>query len=74
LQRHPADAFALRCRARALRQAGRLEEALADLSHAIELAPRFARTYADRAKLYTRLGRHREAHEDRQMFDQLSKA
>ena len=58
----------------ALRQAGHLEEALADLSHAIKLDPRFARTYADRAQLYMRLGRGREAHEDRQMFAQLSKA
>jgi tetratricopeptide (TPR) repeat protein len=36
----------------ALRKAGQLEEALADLNQAIGLEPRFARTYADRAKLY----------------------
>jgi Flp pilus assembly protein TadD len=51
-----------------------LEEALADLSHAIGLAPCFARTYADRAQLYRRLGRSREAQEDMQMFAQLSEA
>ena len=74
LQRQPADAFCLRCRAFALRKSGQLEEAIADLSQAIGLEPRFARTYADRAQLYRRLGRSREAHEDMQMFGQLSEA
>ncbi len=56
-----ARAEALRCRARAHRNLGRYDEALADFNRAIELNPDRARVIADRGETYQALRRFDEA-------------
>jgi tetratricopeptide (TPR) repeat protein len=56
-----ARAEALRCRARAHRNLGRYDEALADFNRAIELNPDRARVIADRGETYRLAGRFDEA-------------
>lgn len=61
LEQAPEHIHALRGQARTLMQLGRLDEALGVFDRAIDAAPRFGATYANRGILHDRMGRYTKA-------------
>lgn len=69
-ERAPRDARPVRCRAHTLLKAGRLDEALADLTTAQEMEPD-RQTHLTRADVYERLGQPEAAASDRAVAERI---
>ena len=70
---HPMPGFYIH-RATALRELGRVQEAIADLDQAIEMAPRFAEAYNQRGHCRSRLGQKNLAQQDFEKAADLQQA